>query len=186
MLHIPNLEELQGILLRVPGLVERLESHDPAFGGAVTEWLKEAEQALTNNRLTVAATVATLRGMLISAERGVLPPERCPDGRPPTRKVKDAYAADILRTAEGRVAEAIQASETQIAEAERLTRQLVTLAKRKGLIPPPTAGGSLSDRLNDIWQRMMADPELAGATAHVGGLVGNQDSLILLDRALAA
>lgn len=186
MLHIPNLEEIQGILLRVPGLVERLDAHDPAFGGAVTEWLKEAEQALTNNRLTAAAAVATLRGLLISAERGVLPPERSTDGKAPTRKVKDAYAADILRTAEGRVAEAISASEAQIAEADKLTRQLVTLAKRKGLIPPETAGGSLSERLNDIWQRMLADPELAGATAHVAGMIGNQDSLILLDRALAA
>jgi hypothetical protein len=185
MLHIPNLEEIEGILLRVPGLIERLEGHDPAFGGAVTEWLKEAEQALTNNRLTAAATVATLRGMLISAERGVLPPERCADGRAPSRKVKDAYAADLLRTAEGHVASAISAPAAQIAEAERLTRQLVTLARRKGLIPPETGGGSLSERLNDIWQRMMADPELAGATSHVAGLVGNQDSLILLDRALA-
>jgi hypothetical protein len=123
--------------------------------------------------------------MLISAERGVLPPERSTDGRAPTRKVKDAYAADILRTAEGRIAEAIQASAAQIAEAERLTRQLVSLAKRKGLVPPAEGAGNLSERLNDIWQRMLADPELAGATAHVGGMVGQQDSLILLDRALA-
>lgn len=186
MLHIPNLEELQGILLRVPGLVERLEGHDPAFGGAVAEWLKEAEQALTNNRLTTAATVATLRGLLISAERGVLPPERSTDGRAPTRKVKDAYAADILRTAEGRIAEAIQASAAQIAEAERLTRQLVMVAQRRGLVPPESGAGNLSERLQDIWQRMSVDPELAGATAHVSGLVGSQDALILLDRALAA
>lgn len=186
MLHIPNLEEIEGILLRVPQLVERLESHDPAFGGAVAEWLKESEQALTNNRLTAAATIATLRGLLLSAERGVLPPERCADGRPPTRKVKDAYAAEVLRKAEGHVAEAIKTSATQIAEAERLTRQLVTLAKRKGLISPETAGGSLSDWLNDIWQRMSADQELAGVTAHVAGMIGTQDSLILLDRALAA
>jgi hypothetical protein len=39
MLHIVNLEEIQGHLLRVPGLIQDLEEWNPEFCDSVKEWM---------------------------------------------------------------------------------------------------------------------------------------------------
>ncbi len=184
MLHIVNLEEIQSLLLRVPKLIGDLERRDPNFLGAVKEWLTQMEQVLLNNRLPVAAEVAVLRGVLIGAERGVMPPGMVFRGRPTARKIKDASAADVLRKAEELVANAIRGDAAQFAEGERLARQLVTVAQRKGLVPAASRADRHAEMLNAIWRALIADPDLGPATTHLAGLVGTYDALILLDRML--
>lgn len=186
MLRIVNLEEIQTLLLRVPGLVHALEARESGFAGAVKEWLVQTEQVLTNNRMPAAAEVATLRGALISAERGVLPPGLTFLGRPTSRKVKDAAAADVLRKAQELVSGAVRADAAQVAEAQRLARQVVSVAQRKGLAEVMPAGGTHTERLAALWSAMLADPDVGSATVHLGGLVGSQDALVLLDRALSS
>lgn len=185
MLHIVNLEEIQGILLRLPGLIHDLERRDPNFASAAKDWLTQAEQILVNNRLAVAADVAVLRGALISAERGVIPPGLVFSGRMTSRKIRDASAADVLRKAEELISDTIKGSLAQIAEGERLTRQLLAVAQRKGLIPGGPHMGERTEMLTGIWHAMTVDPDLGSATTHLAGLVGAQDALILLDRGLA-
>jgi len=183
-MHIVNIEEIQGMLLRVPELIDRLESHDPDFAVLVKGWLTETEQVLTNNRLAVAADVAVLRGVLISAERGLLPEGMVLTGRKTARKIRDAAAADALRRSSDIISDAIRGDTAQIAEGEKLTRQLVALAERKGILPcDPDAGGH-DEKLNAIWHAMSEDPDLGPATTHLAGLVGGYDALVLLDRML--
>ena len=66
MLNIVHLEEIHALLLRVPGLIQQMDSRDAAFVDSVKAWLTEAEQMLLGNRLAVAADVAVLRSVLIS------------------------------------------------------------------------------------------------------------------------
>ncbi|MEA1965778.1 MAG: hypothetical protein U9N05_00645 [Euryarchaeota archaeon] len=183
-MHIVNIEEIQGTLLHVPELIDSLENRDPNFAVLVKDWLTEAEQVLINNRLAVASDVAVLRGVLISAERGVLPDGMVLTGRKTARKIRDAAAADALRRASELISDAIRGDAAQIAEGEKLTRQLVALAERKGIVPddPDTRGHS--ETLNTIWRAMSEDPELGPATTHLAGLVGAYDALVLLDRML--
>ena len=184
MLHIVNLEEIQGTLLRVPELIRSLDGREPQFVGDAKDWLSQAEQALINNRLAVAAGVAALRGVLITAERGVIPPGVVFIGRATSRKVKDATAADVIRKTEELISNAIKADVARIAEAEQLMRQIVSVAQRKGLIPASPNGTDHSVMLRLLWLAMTSDPDTGAAATHLAGLVGMHDALILLDRTL--
>jgi hypothetical protein len=182
-MHIMNLEEIQGIRLRIPELIQHFEDRDVKFASLTKEWLVKAEKVLTNNRIAAAADIAVLRGVLISAERGAIPSGIVFSGRMTVRKIRDGISADVLRKADETISAAIRAPEAQIAEGERLTRQVVALAIRKGLIQQGTPSGH-DEMLKEIWRRMSLDPELGPVTTHIIGLVGAYDALILLDRSL--
>lgn len=184
MLHLVNLEEIQSMLLRVPGLIASLERRDPTFVDGVNEWLTQMERVLISNRLAVAAAVAVLRGVVISAERGVIPPGMAFSTRTTIRRIKDASAADVLRRAEELVSSAIRADAVRFAEGEKLTQQIVAVAQRKGLIPVTPNVDKHTEMLKAIWQAMIMDPDLGAATTHLAGLVGAYDVPILLDRML--
>ncbi len=181
MLGLLNLEEIQALLLRVPPLVDGLARHDPDFPTAVKDWLVQVEQALLRNRLPLVAEIAGLRGTVIAAERGVIPPISVLSGRATPRKVREAAASEALRKAGTLVADSIRGSEIQFAEAERLVRQLVALAERKGFLA--ATSGASTQRLVTLWNVIRNDPELGAVATHVSGLAGPDSALILLDRA---
>jgi len=186
MLRIVNLEEIQEMLLRLPGVVSGLERREAGFAAVVREWLAETEKVLVANRLAAAGEVATLRGALISAERGAVPAGVSVEGRATPRKVRDATAADVLRKAESAVSAAVRADAARVGEAERLVYQVVSVAVRKGVLPPPPGSGSHTEVLRAAWALVSDDPDTGAAATHVVGLVGPHDALVLLDRALVA
>jgi hypothetical protein len=183
MLGLLQLEEIHASLLCAPALVDALERHDPGFPGAVKEWLAQVEQVLVRNRLPLAAEVAALRGTVIAAEGAGAPPAPSPGRRTTPRRAREAAAAAALSKATTLVAEAIRGTETQLAEAERLMRQIVALAERKGLLPPRFPGTPRPGLL-PLWAALRDDPELGAVATHIAGLAGPDSALILLDRAL--
>lgn len=186
MLNIVNLEEIQRVLLRVPGLVHELSERQMTLIDSVKTWLTDGEQILVNNRLPIAAEVAALRGVLISAERGVIPPGMAFSTRTTTRKVKEAAAADVLRKAAEVILEAIAADAARVAEGEKLMRQILAVAQLKGISQVPIHSAyTHSDMLKAIWRAMTDDPDLGGGATRLEGLVGINDALILLDRLLS-
>jgi len=184
MLGLLNLEEIHALLLRVPSLVDGLARHDPDFPNAVKDWLAQVEQVLLRNRLSIAAEIATLRGTVIAAERGVMPPVTALSGRTTPRKIREAAATEALRKAGALVADSIRGSEAQFAEAERLVRQLVVVAERKGLLA--ATPGTPTQQLVTLWNAIRNDAELGAIATHVAGLAGPESALILLDRALSS
>jgi hypothetical protein len=184
MLHIPNIEEIQKMLMQLPQLIQSFEKRDPTFASSVKNWLKCAEQVLTNNGLAIAAEISALRGVLISTERGLLPEGITFHGRITSRKIKDATAADLLKKADKIIIESIKGDITKFAEGEKLARQLVVLAERKGLLAIKSKSVGHTDMLRMIWQSINADPELGSAAAHLLSIAGINDVMILLDRAL--
>jgi len=105
-------------------------------------------------------------------------------GKTTARKIKDATSVDVLQKADRIISAAIEASVTQITEGERLTRQVVALAIRKGMVQKENLHGH-DEMLREIWRKMSLDPELQPVTTHIIGLVGAYDALILLDRSLS-
>lgn len=185
MLHIVNVEELQGLLLRVPALIDRLERRDAGFAPAAAQWLAAAELALANNRLPLAGQVATLRGALSTAGRGIAPAGVAVQGRPTVRKLRDAAAADALRQASSLIAGAVHDDEARIAEAAGLCLQMLAMAHAAGLLAAPAPGVARDQYLRGVWKAFSADANLAAGTVRITGLVGPHDALIVLDRALA-
>lgn len=183
-MQIANLEEIQGILLRLPEIVDHLEKNDPKFTALVKIWLADLEKVLAKNRLSQASEVAALRSMLISAERGVAHEGLEFAGRKTVRKVREAVAAESLRKAEEVASDAIRGYAAQIAEAEKLARQLVALSEQKGIIEKFSCANNHTVMLTGIWSAMSGDPDLVGGTTALKGLVGFRDALILVDRML--
>ena len=185
MLNVVNLEEIQRLLLRMPALIDALAERQLSLIGSVKTWLMDGEQIFTNNRLPVAAELAALRGVLISAERGVIPAGMAFSARTTARKVKEATAADVLRRASEIILQATAADAARVAEAEKLMRQVLAVAQRKGLSQVPAHSAyTHSDMLKAIWRAMTEDPDLGVGATRLEGLVGSNDALVLLDRML--
>lgn len=184
MLRIVNLEEIHNLLLRIPRLVDGLNRKDPGAIDDVRRWLVDLEQVLENNRLPLAGGIAGLRGELDAAFRGVIPAGIVFHGRVTGRKVREAAAAEMLRRAGDRVASVIQADESRIADAERVARQLIAVARFKGLIPGRPADRDPLEDVKSVWKAMQSDPEIGQGAVHLLGLLGPHDALIVLDRGI--
>jgi hypothetical protein len=186
MLRIVNLEEIQNLLLRVPNIIELSEQHDPAFVPSTKKWLTELENALKNNNLPVSANIASLRGNLISTDQGNIPVGISIKGNITKRKLREATATQSITQAVDIVSGIIQKDAERVAEAQRITRQLVAIAKSKGLIKEIPHGKNFSDMLKAVWKAMSTDQVLAQGVVSVEGLVGPNDALLVLDRTLTA
>lgn len=184
MLHLTNLEEIEALLLRVPGLSDRLERRDIDYVPAVKEWLATAEACLINNRLPVAAQVAASRGALISVERGDGEADAS-RGRMSVRKWRDAQASRTVRQVTELIADVIRQRRADVDEADRIMNQLVAAADRLGILP--VAGrGSHTAYLRSTMEVLSERSELAGMVVRVVGLLGTSDSLVVLDRAISS
>lgn len=181
MLPLPNLEELQALLLHLPELVQRYEEKDAAFVELAKEWLRAAEELLVRNSLPVAGAVAGLRGAVISAERGFVPAGVATPGTT-SRRLRDFAAAEALRRAEELVSGALRQDAAQLQDAEGVMRQMVVVAYYKGLLDVGATDDSRTDVLQLLWSRLLADPDLIQGAVRVSGLVGLPTALALLDR----
>ncbi len=185
MLHIVNLEEIQDHVLKIPALVDQQDRREARFVQDVKSWLSKLEEVLDNNKMPAAGKIAAIRSALVSAERGVMPAGIGFNGEPSRHNVKEATAGYAIQQANDVVFDAIQKDRDRVFEAERLVRQLVALARTKGLIATTVDGRSLAESVRDIWQKIGADKDLSPGTTNVEGLVGPYDALIVLDRIIA-
>lgn len=186
MLSILNLGEIREMLLRIPALVDGLERHHTNAVEQVRSWLTKLEDILTNNRMSDAGNVAALRGVLASAERGVIPPELHFGQRTTARKIAEATAVDILRRVSDFVSNAVREDVSRISEAERIARKLVAVARFKGLIPDKPFEGDVTEHLKATWRRMSTDPDIGPGSVGMLGLIGPNDALEILDRTIRA
>lgn len=184
MLRIVNLEEFHRLLLRVPGLVDELESRTADAPGGVRAWLVEVEGTLENNRMPLAGSIAGLRARLDSASRGAVPQGVVVIGSVSRRKVRYAVAAEVLQEGADSLAAEIEAEDARIDEAERLARQLVVAAQLKSMINGPPPAAEHSDTIQALWASMLSEPEIGAGAVHLLSLVGPHDATIVLDRAL--
>ena len=186
MLRIVNLEEIQGILLKIPSLVDLQEKRDTSFIQSVKEWLSSLEKALENNKMPLAGTIAATRASLISTERGKMPEGVEFRRRTSGGNLKEAAAVGAIKKAGNIVYDAVKPDAERIAEAERTVRQLVAVARSKGIINNIEGNINFTENMHNLWQSLAADSDLRPGTTGVDGLVGPYDALILLDRVLTA
>lgn len=186
MLRIGYIEAVRGMLMRIPGLVDLEKRGDSAFVQEVERWLTELEQLLYDNRISAAGSVATFRGELISAQRGVIPAEIVFHGKPTRRKIKEATAVHVLRQVNDLVLNVIHKDIERVAKAERMGRQLVAIAKAKGLIQELPSGENHTEKLKVMWRTLSSDPDISPGIINVEGLIGPQDTLIVLDRIITS
>ena len=184
MLRLASADEIGGLLLELPALFRLQEQRSVDFPQRSREWLVSLEEALTANRLYQAGLVAALRGGITSAEQGQLPPGLQLQGRATRSKAMAAMAARALHGA-AEIASAIMSENgARFAEAERVSSQIVATARSRGVLPTRKAKTSNTQYLREVRHVLAASADLENATTHLEGLVGPQDALVSLDRAL--
>jgi hypothetical protein len=184
MLPLPNLEAIQAQFLELPAILRAYEERDGEFAERARVWLNRLEAALEDNRLPAAGAVAGLRGVIVSAERGAIPPGLSFLSTPNARKLRDAAAAEALRRAEEIVTAVLRADTAQIDDAGRLMRQMVAVAQRRSLLAAASGSTTHNEAVNAIWSAFLHDAELSPGATRVIGLVGAHNALFLLSREL--
>lgn len=184
-LRVGQLEEIQSLLLRAPGLIDLYEQRKPGFVDAVTGWLRAMEGALERNRMHVVALVARERGTLVAAHRGDLGDEALSGGRRSRRKAGEAAAVRAVREVSAVVSDALSGRAGQIDEAAKIARQILSIAALKGSVQPCLREASLERRLECMKAVIHKDGDLLPYWAALTGLVAKHDALVLLDRAVA-
>jgi hypothetical protein len=180
VLHLLNLEEIEALLLKVPGLVKRFEERDTDFFPAVKSWLGGVEDMLRKNGMPATSEIAVCRSSLISVERGFS------DGavlksRMGIRNLKEARASQMLKRATEIITEAIRLRRGQVDEAGRVMMQIIAVAERLGLLADE-AGQNHTAYLQSTLRKMSDRAEITSFVVHVTGLLGKADTLIVLDR----
>ena len=184
MLRYVNLNEIQAMLLKVSDLTDLQDLRDFSYVAKTKRWLSDLEKILENNRLIQAGEVASLRGAIVSAENGIYQNGAEFLAKPTKRKMVEAATASAIHQASSLVSQVIQADISRFNEAEQTVRQLVAIAKAKGLLLNIPNNGNHTEILKFIWRTIGQDADIAPGAVNVEGLVGPYDALILLDHIL--
>lgn len=184
VLRILNLEEFERLLLEVPALVDCLA--EDAFDAAqrVRDWIKSVESALESNRSPLAGTFATLRADMAASKSGILVSTVEIQGRSTRRKIVRAVTFDVLHRACEIIENLVAPNRQRLDESILLARQIVTLGRHLGHIPAQQSLTTPS-LLQQIWSALESDAQIQQGAISLKGQVGRQDTLILLDRAMA-
>lgn len=179
-----HIDEIAHLLLQLPELVHQQERRSPDFVQNTGAWLSSLEKALIANRLHQAGLIAMLRTSLVAAQQGEVPAGHEFRGRPTRLRVLNAVASETLQRATEIASLLLAENQSRIAEAERVAQQIVAVAVSRRLIAVREEKASNTQYLQTLRNGLVANGDLESAFAHLEGLVGPQDALILLDRAL--
>lgn len=172
------------MLLLLPQLVRQQEDRSGMFVENSAAWLAELERIFTDNKLYQSASIAMLRSSIVAARQGQIPSGIAFKGLPSRSRIRSAVAAQAIQKAAEVASSIIAENQRRFAEAEAIAQQLVAVAIPRGLVLPRSPGMSNTEYLADLRMRLMKG-DLENAVLHLEGLVGPNDTLILLDRALA-
>lgn len=182
MLRILQLEEIEKKITEASKLIDKYENRSPNFLGDVEKWFKEIEEILNHNRLAVASSIAGLRGALLLGKNGTLPSGLETTGRSTKRSRLNAIAIDSLNRALELTGMSIQGDRIRINEAERISLQLLSIARNYGVIK---VNGSVHHEyeqiLNMVISMKSAEVTFQGIV-QLEGLLGQQDMIIMIDR----
>jgi hypothetical protein len=185
-LNVVQYEDIVSLLQEVPALVDRLEARHSGFADEVLEWLKKSEKTLENNRLPVVSQVSTCRATLIEAGRGIQSDDIVIAGRSTVRKIQEGTASLVLKRSSDLLHAEIAERQVAFQEAERIARQILTVAEAKGMIDACNGTRSHQAMLSCLQEKVATDQDLASVYLHLVALVGKTDVLIFFDRALVS
>ena len=95
-------------------------------------------------------------------------------------------ASHVLQRACEVASSVIAENRPRLSEAERVAQQIVAAARSRSLVMPRNPGMDNTQHLRSVRGEFAANRDLENATVHLEGLVGPQDMLVLLDRALGS
>jgi len=185
MLRLLQVEEIERLLLELPALVRLQERRSTDFPPRAAAWLASLEEVLSANRLYQAGLVAGIRSNLTLADQGQIPGGLEYRGRPTRTRVMASAASVALQRSADVVVGVIGDNRPRIGEGERVAQQVIAALRSHGL-PVRPDGMANETYLRTLRTTLSQNADLENVLVHLEGLVGPQDALVLLDRAIAA
>jgi hypothetical protein len=186
VLRLMQLEEIEGLLRDLGPLVALQEARQPHFAARTVDWLRSFESVLEANRLAEAAVIAGLRSAIASASNGNVPPGLVTRGSPTRAKVSTLLAGQALQRAGELGVQIVAINRQRYSEAELVGQRLAAALRSMEIVIPDGLAISHGEWLGAIRSLVATRQELEPAMVHLEGLVGPNDALVILDRALAA
>jgi len=183
-MRIKLTEEIQSLLNKVPALVNLYDSADYNFINSLKKWFVDCEQVLTRYRKPQVSELASLRGLISAAEKGVYEASFASfESRAPRRKKAAAVAIFCLHRAQSSLRSIILPLLGKLEETETIIKNILTLCSRKGQLSQYwKADIPKNERLKLLWKAMTEDKDTAEATQRVLTLVSYSDALQMIDR----
>jgi hypothetical protein len=184
MLRVLQLEEIERKLLEVSTLIDSQNNQISNFIDSVEIWLIDIDEILQKNRLSISGSISGLRGTLLSVRSGVSYQDINFTGRLTHRKRIDSAAIDIINRAVEIVESSIQGDRTRINEAERIALQLLSIARTNGWIIEDPNAQNESQFAQSLINLMRSNKATVQGIVHLEGLLGQSDTVIVIDRLL--
>jgi hypothetical protein len=178
MLRLTQVEEIEQLLLQLPRIVELQEQQPVSFVARATIWMDLLEQSLAAAHADQAGRIASLHSALVFARHTVARDAADPRGQPTRARRLALEAAAALNEAADLAAALLDEERRRFAEANRQLRELLAQA--------PSLDLELTDGPPKARLAIASHPELERDYAAVESLVGADDALALLGRALSA
>jgi len=186
MLHVRSVDEIADFLLRLQQLVLLQESGSADFAANVDDWLSSLEQVFEANRLYQAGNIAMLRSRMVAAKQGQVPAGIELQGRQSRSRLLRAVASGAMQHGAEIASDVVAENRARIEEATGVAQQIIAAAVSRDLVPPREVRVDNSVYLRLLRRGLADTADLESAVVHIEGLVGPQDTLVLLDRALAS
>lgn len=185
-MHVPQLEEIDQLLLRVSGLVDAIEDQYWDAADRVRGWLYDTEAAFQRDGLAaVSSRMAGLRAELLVLLLGGSPPGFPINPQTNSRRLRQVGLLHVVQEGERSASTAVEDVRVTFAETQRMLRQIVVVARHKTLPDADPPGPGSESALRRLWLAIISDPDMTAAATRVLGLVSESDALALLDQSVS-
>jgi hypothetical protein len=185
MVRLIQVDEIEQLLLQLPHIVELQDEQPTAFIARATQWMDLLEQALVAAHAYQAGRIAVLRSGLVFA-RHTVARDAAESSAPLTRARRLVLeASTALDEASAIATNIVDEYRPRFADADRKLHELLARGRELGTLPlgpnNPTQAQLIEAR-----HAIAAQPELERAYVAVETIVGAEDALQILGRALGA
>ena len=181
-LDLDTVEAIRSASVEASVVVDRLE--DPSGPALAIDWMRRIETVLASRGQPVAASIASLRAVVVASGRGRLHAEVAVVGSTSRAKIMVATTSWAIEQAVAELRALISADEARFREAETLAAHLVALAGARGIAADTGADGLTRSAAARWSETASADPDLVNGFTNLVALVGRRDSESILNRAL--
>ena len=190
-----NLQTFDTVTLlvnQVPHLASLYENRDPSFCDSVKDWMASVEAVMKNGRMRQAAEISTLKSMIISVQRGVMPSSdiavpmrQSSGGHGYKRKILDTVCVYVLYNAQRSLQALLSPYEEKYEQARQLVRKVLLMASASGILNPVLRTTfDPATTLPSLWKSLVASRTISPWTARILEIVSLEEAFTLINQVL--
>lgn len=168
-------------LEKVSELVDMYSKNEPFFLSKLKEWLAKTEEYLQIEKRPELSRIASLRGSIISAERGIFEPDFAIPAKTPKRKAGAAIGMMCLNKAQDVLNEILLPVKQAEAEAKDTISQVILVSDQNGILHEFWKDKALnSQNIIAYWQGLTQINEIRVGLDKALSLVGKEKAFLFM------